>query len=282
MLELDGRESKSAGILLVTVWELGEAAGPLFIAPLSEIFGRYPVFNIANLLFIFGVTLGALSHTTNLFIFSRFLTGFAVASNVLNPAIIGDIFPAETRGSPMSLIMLAPLLGGAIGPAIGAAIAESFGWRKVLFMSAVLAILCEIAFFTLLRETYKVPILQRRAARLREATKDESLKCAWETENKGAAWRALRTSITRPVVVMLDSSVLQIMSLYGALFFTYFYILATTLPGILREFYNFSPTSTGLAFLPFSKIHFSVARSCTNNDRFWSSLWGVFVQPFSG
>jgi MFS family permease len=45
-----GHESKTDSILLVTIWELGEAAGPLLIAPLSERYGRYPVFNIANML----------------------------------------------------------------------------------------------------------------------------------------------------------------------------------------------------------------------------------------
>lgn len=36
VLDLEGRESKSSSVLLVTIWELGEAAGPLIIAPLSE------------------------------------------------------------------------------------------------------------------------------------------------------------------------------------------------------------------------------------------------------
>src|SRR5688572_5982634 len=35
----DGQVDKSAAALLVTLWELGESAGPLLIAPLSEVFG---------------------------------------------------------------------------------------------------------------------------------------------------------------------------------------------------------------------------------------------------
>jgi MFS family permease len=254
VLDLQGEESKSASILLVTVWELGEAAGPLLIAPLSEIYGRYPVFNIANAIFILGVVLAAISQTANLFIFSRFLTGFAVASNVLNPAIIGDIFPSELRGSGMSLVMLAPLLGGAVGPAISGVIAESLGWRMILWISAIVAIVCEIFFFTLLRETYKIPILQRRAARLREERNDESLKCAWDGDNGSTMpfWLGLRTSITRPVIVVFGSSVLQIMSFYGGIVFTLYYILATTLPAMLRDIYDFSPAFVGFSFLSFS------------------------------
>lgn len=255
-MDLEGEGSKSASILLVTVWELGEAAGPLLIAPLSEIYGRYPVFNAANVLFIFGVILSALSQSANVFIFSRFLTGLAVASNVLNPAIIGDIYPSELRGSGMSLVMLAPLLGGAIGPAISGAIAETLGWRTVLWMNGAVAIICEIAFLTMLRETYKVPILQRRAARLRKERKDDSLKCAWEPDNDGTAmsWVVLRASVTRPVLVLMDSGVLQLISIYGGLVFSFYYVLATTLPDMLSEVYHFSPALIGLSFLSFSKI----------------------------
>ena len=112
----------ASSALLVTIWELGEAAGPLLIAPLSEVFGRYPVINGCNILFITFTLMGALSQSTSLLIVARALTGVTVASNVLNPAIIGDMFESDHRGSAMSLLMLAPLIGGAIGPAISGAI----------------------------------------------------------------------------------------------------------------------------------------------------------------
>jgi MFS family permease len=275
VLDLEGEENRSASILLVTVWELGEACGPLLIAPLSEIYGRYPAFNVANVLFILGVLLAAVSQTTGLFIFARFLTGFAVASNVLNPAIIGDIFPSHSRGSGMSLIMLAPLVGGAVGPAVSGLIAESLGWRTILWMSAVMAIICETMFFVFLRETYKVRILQRRAARLRKETNDESFKCAWESDAAASElyWTALRESIQRPALMMLDSSVLQIMSIYGGTIFSFFYILATTLPSILTKVYDFSPALTGYSFLTFSKNQSLETEEYTDLYR-CRSYWG--------
>src|SRR3569833_1954369 len=159
--DLDGGEaSKSASVLLVTIWELGEAAGPLLIAPLSEMYGRYPLMNFCNSLFVACIILAAVSQSTTLFITARALTGLAVASNVLNPAIVGDMFAPESRGVAMSTIMFAPLIGGAIGPAIAGAVAQSTGWRQVLWMSAALAGACELLFLFCFRETYKVPILR--------------------------------------------------------------------------------------------------------------------------
>ncbi|KAI0838857.1 major facilitator superfamily transporter [Hypoxylon sp. FL0890] len=247
----DGQPSESASVLLVTIWELGEAAGPLLMAPLSEVFGRYPVMNVANTLFILATTLAALSQSTTLFISARALTGLAVACNVLNPAIIGDIFVSEERGSAMSLIQLAPLIGGAIGPSISGAIAETMGWRKAMWMSVILATACEVAFLTCFRETYKVPILRRKAARLRRETGNPALRTVFDMDdgsNSGKIWGA----IVRPFTVLAGSGVLQALSLFGAIIFTYFYILATTLPEILESSYDFSPAAAGLAMICFS------------------------------
>ncbi|OTA57683.1 major facilitator superfamily transporter [Hypoxylon sp. EC38] len=267
-----GHSSKSASVLLVTIWELGEAAGPLLIAPLSEVFGRYPVMNVANVLFILATVLAALSRSTTLFIAARTLTGLAVASNVLNPAIVGDIFASEQRGSAMSLIQLAPLIGGAIGPTISGAIAETMGWRKAMWMSVILATACEVAFLTCFRETYKVPILRRKAARLRRETGNPALRTVFDTENgskSGKIWGA----IVRPFTVLAGSGVLQVLSLFGSIIFTYFYILATTLPEIVETRYNFSPAAAGLAMISFSiGSALSVAICNSTLDRIYVKL----------
>ncbi|KAI1453459.1 major facilitator superfamily transporter [Annulohypoxylon moriforme] len=246
-----GHSSKSASVLLVTIWELGEAAGPLLIAPLSEVYGRYPVLNIANALFIVATVLAALSQSTTLFIVARTLTGLSVASNVLNPAIVGDMFVSEQRGSAMSLIQLAPLIGGAVGPAISGAIAETLGWRKAMWMSVILATACEVVFLTLFRETYKVPILRRKAARLRRETGNASLRTVFDADDSPKA-KKIWTAIARPFTVLAGSGVLQALSLFGSIVFTYFYITATTLPDVLETMYGFSPAAAGSALVTFS------------------------------
>jgi len=253
--DLDGTSSKSASVLLVTIWELGEIFGALVVAPLSESFGRYPVFNIANVLFIATNVLAALCQSTPLFIAARALTGVAVASNVLNPAIVGDMFVDEERGSAMSIIMLAPLLGGSIGPAISGAIAENIGWRYVLWMSVILACVCELIFLTCFRETYAVAILKRRAERMRKETGNTALRTPYDVDNPATPDKASKRfwdSVLRPFVVFFDSGVLQVMSLFGSLNFTFFYIMSTTLPDILGNIYGLSPALIGSAFVTFS------------------------------
>ena len=267
--DLDGysghQSTSTASVLLVTIWELGEAAGPLIIAPLSEVYGRYPVYNLANGLFIACTAAGALSQSTTLLIMARFFTGCAVASNVLNPAIIGDIFPNERRGSPMSIVMLTPLIGGAVGPAIAGVVAQTSGWREVMWMSLGLATVAEILFLVLLKETYQPAIVRRRAHELgmaaRKAAKGDDAEAAIP-EDSGSAKSPVWESIKRPISVIGSSVVLQILSLYGAVGFSFFYVMSTTLPGILQNVYHFPPTLVGSTFLSFSQYSWEVVGSC--------------------
>ena len=183
------------------------------------------------------------------------MTGCAVASNVLNPAVIGDMLPPDQRGSAMATLMLAPLLGGAIGPAITGAIAQSIGWRNVLWFAAAMAGVCELCFILLFRETYKSRILQRRIARLRKQKNEDglALKVVVEEECEHTAiaiWKAIK----RPAAVFGGSFVLQILSFYGAIVFTFYYIMSTTLPEVLKSVYGFAPATIGSSFISFSKF----------------------------
>lgn len=241
--ELDNGYPSSAGsALLVTIWEFGEAAGPLLIAPLSEVYGRYPVMNMANIIFILATVSAALCQTTPLFIACRALTGLAVAVNVLNPAIIGDMFAPDQRGSAMSLIMMAPLVGGAIGPAVSGLITELVGWRVVVLIGAALAVACEALFLTCFRETYKLSILRRRISNMSSEP------------TRGPGMKTLLDSVSRPLAVLFGSGVLLSLSLFGAVSFSYFYVLSVSLPGILQDVYHFSPAEVGSSFIAFSKL----------------------------
>ncbi|KAL6705387.1 hypothetical protein ACN47E_007036 [Coniothyrium glycines] len=256
--DLDGRHaSSSSTALLVTIWELGEAAGPLLIAPLSEVFGRYPVMNVCNIGFILATILAVTSQNSSIFIAARMLTGFCVASNVLNPAIIGDMFESEQRGSAMSLIMLAPLIGGAVGPAFSGIIAQTLGWRQILVVAAALATVCEILFLVCFRETYRMAILRHRNL-VSQQNASQSRKIEGNHQDALKIWSA----ITRPFSVLVGSGVLLLLSLYAAVSFSYYYVISISLPSILQDIYGFSAAQTGSAFMSFSVGSFCSVAVC--------------------
>ena len=250
----NGEGSKYASVLLVTIWEFGEAAGPLLIAPLSEIVGRWPVMNVAHTLFVLTTVLAAVSPSASLLIFARALSGLMVTSNVLNPAVIGDIFEADHRGSAMSYVQLSPLIGGAAGPAISGAIAETLSWRWVLWTAAILAGVGELLFLTCFRETYKPAILRRRLAKKQKGRLDgeHGSSGAAAARSEKARSGNLVESVTRPFIIFGSSGVLMSLSLFGSVAFTHFYTIATTLPDILEERYGLSPALTGSSLFVFT------------------------------
>lgn len=237
--DLDGSGGTNSAVLMVTIWELGEAVGPLFIAPLSEVFGRYPLIITLNMVFFLATIFAAVSPSSTLLIASRALMGMSTASNVLSPAIIGDIFEPDQRGTAISLITFIPLIGSGVGSALSGIIMEKLGWRALIWISVALTSISQLLLFTYFRETYKVSILQRRAARLGLEKR--------RTHRVGLA--ELRGCVMRPAMVLLSSGVLAALALFGSIIFAHLYVVATTLPAILKNTYKLSATATGLSFL---------------------------------
>ena len=151
-----------------------------------------------------------------------------------------------------AIVMLAPLLGGAIGPAAAGALAKATGWREIMWLAMGLAAFCEVTFLILFSETYKPSILGRRAARVRKETGDHSFRTEFDDGDRGKG-SAILSSMLRPAVVLWSSFILQIMSLWGALIFAFFYVMSTSFPDMLEEVYSFDEAQRGVAFLSWSK-----------------------------
>jgi hypothetical protein len=86
---------------VVSVYLLGFAIGPLFIAPLSELYGRIYLYHVCNLLFVIFNVACALSKSMGMLIAFRFLAGCAGSS----PLTIGGGTIADSK-SKLFLISL--------------------------------------------------------------------------------------------------------------------------------------------------------------------------------
>jgi hypothetical protein len=106
--------SKILGTLMVTIYILGFAVGPLFLGPLSEVYGRYPVVILSTWFLNVWILGGALAPTMGSLIAMRLLAGIGgSAVMTIAPAIVADIFPVEKRAFGTSIITLAQCLGPA-------------------------------------------------------------------------------------------------------------------------------------------------------------------------
>jgi hypothetical protein len=109
-------EFKSTNVLLasfvVSVYVLGFAFGPLFLAPLSEIYGRLPIYHVCNVGFLALTIACAVSTNLNMLIAFRFLEGvFGSAPLTNGGGTIADLFVQEKRGRAMSTFAMGPIVG---------------------------------------------------------------------------------------------------------------------------------------------------------------------------
>jgi MFS family permease len=106
--------SELIGSLTISVFLVGYMIGPLFLAPLSEIYGRYPVINLSNWFFTVWLLGCALAPDTASIIVMRILAGIGgSAVMVIAPAIAADLYPVERRAFATASIVLAQCAGPA-------------------------------------------------------------------------------------------------------------------------------------------------------------------------
>lgn len=131
-------DNKELASFVVSVYVLGLAAGPLVIAPLSELYGRLPLYHSCNILFIIFTVACAVSSNLNMLIGFRFLEGVAGSAPLtIGGGTIADLVIQEKRGAAMSGFALGPLLGPVIGPVAGGYLAQAEGWRWVFWVIAL-------------------------------------------------------------------------------------------------------------------------------------------------
>ncbi|KAL6715884.1 hypothetical protein ACLMJK_006845 [Lecanora helva] len=216
--------------LVVSIWELGEAFRSLLTGPLSEIYGRGPVYHAANVLFVLFSIGGALSTSIRMVLAFRFLAGFTVASVTLNPTIVGDLFIVEERGKAMAIMNLAPLLGPLAGPVVGGYFSQAIVFR----------------------ETYKVKIIQRKVAKLRQKGDNDQLQSWYDTPLAGNDfWKAL----VRPAQMLILSPILLSLALYVSVVMGYLYLLLTSMTEAFEVAYGFTTGSASLTFLGLGNYH---------------------------
>lgn len=83
----------------------------LVFAPLSEIYGRLPVYHVCNMLFIVFTIACALATNLNMLIVFRFLAGtFGSAPLVNGGGSIADLIVQEKRGAAMAAFAMGPII----------------------------------------------------------------------------------------------------------------------------------------------------------------------------
>lgn len=143
----------------------------------------------------------------------------------------------------MSLYIMTPFLGPAIGAVVGGYVASSKGWRWTMWILLILTGTLAVPGAVGMRETYKKAILKRRA---RKAGR----KVVGPHASLGsAAGYFFRTTLARPLHMVVVEPVVACFTLYVALNIGMLYGFFSAFPWVFETQYGFSLGEVGLSFL---------------------------------
>lgn len=259
--------------LMLSVFVLAYAVGPLFLGPLSEIYGRALVLQLGNLFFlIFNLACGASQNKGEMIAF-RFLAGLGGSAPLaIGGGVLSDCWRAEERGLAVSIYSLAPLLGPAVGPIAGGFITENVSWRWNFWAVSIADALIQLSGLFFLKETYPPKLLHRKAEKLRKETGNLALHTEFEHPERSLA-NTLKISFTRPFKLLGTQPIVQALAVYMAYLYGIMYLVLSTMPGLYDDQYHESIEIGGLNYISLGVGFFLGAQICAPiNDRIYRRL----------
>ena len=242
--------SHEVSILGITLYVFGLAFGPLFLSPISELYGR-------RLTFIFSLTmslawqcLATWSSTIAGVMIGRFLSGF-FGSSFLSVAggTLSDIFTKDEITVPMAIFTTAGFLGPSLGPIIsGAFNSTDYRWTFITFI--ITSGVCLILIIATVPETYPPMLLINKAKRIRKETGDDNYKAPLETiRAETSIFSAVFLSAKRPFALLLFDPMMGVLCFYTGFELAIIYLYFVAFPYIFETIYHFRVMGVACAYL---------------------------------
>ncbi|KAH8695023.1 major facilitator superfamily domain-containing protein [Talaromyces proteolyticus] len=261
--------------MTLSIFVLAYAIGPLFLGPLSEIYGRAIVLQLANLIYlVFNIACGV-CQTKGQMIAFRFLSGLGGSAPLaIGGGVMSDCFQAHERGRAMAIYSLAPLLGPAIGPIAGGFISENTTWRWIFYATSIADGLIQIVGLFALQETYTPTLLLRKAKKLRKETNDPTWHTEFEDPNRSLL-KTLSVSLRRPFILLATQPIVQVLSVFMGYIYGLMYLMLASFPTLWNspDYYNESVGIGGLNYISLGLGFFLGSQiSARLNDRIYQRL----------
>ena len=162
-MESDFGNSRIVSVLGLSTFVLGIAFGPMFFSPLSEFYGRRPIYLVAWTLYVIWIIPEAVAQNIATMIVGRFFDGFAGSTFLaVSGGTVSDLFPRNELQAPMAMFTVAPFLGPCAGPLIGGFINYNTDWRWTYYFLLIWSVALLVAIIFLVPETYREPRRSRK------------------------------------------------------------------------------------------------------------------------
>ena len=227
------------------------AVGPLFWAPLSELYGRQVLFFFTYAVLTAFNAGAAGSQNIQTLIILRFFAGAFGSSPLTNAGgVIADMFPASQRGLAMSIFAVAPFMGPVLGPVVGGFVGQSVGWRWVEGVMAIFTGCLWIIGTFFIPETYPPVLLRARAAELSTLT-GRVYRSQFDISRGSPPKlsKSLDIALSRPWVLLIREPIVLLLSIYMAIIYGTLYMMFAAFPIVFQEERGWSEGIGGLAFI---------------------------------
>ncbi|KAF2399401.1 MFS multidrug transporter [Trichodelitschia bisporula] len=239
-------KSQTVAVLGITTYLIGMAVGSVILAPLSEMYGRRPIYLGAMFSFCILILPCGLAKSLSTILIVRFfgaLAGSAMISNA--PGTVSDIVPEEHRALAFSIWSLGPMNGPVVGPLVGGFVFQYMGWR---WTNWVVMICAGVVFIMmcLMKETYAPAILRQRAAKRRKETGDPRWWSRYDEKKK--LWPLLKMNLSRPFIMACTEPICIFWNIYIAVVYAILYLGFVAYPIVFSGLRHWSPGMTGLSY----------------------------------
>lgn len=243
--------SKEVAVLSLSCYMIGFSLGPLIWSPLSELYGRRPVFMISTPCFMaFNLGCGFAQDMPTLLVLRVFVGFFGACPQSAAGATISDVFAPIERPWPMLVYSFCAFGGPVCGPWAGGFLYVSGNWRWIYFLLAIFAGINTILQFVLLPETY-APVLRKKKAKHLRSQGYSHEQAPIEMH---MTWHDIFTVyLIRPFSMLFNPSELPL--IYAAVWtgwaYALLFIFFEAYPVIFSGIYGFNAGETGLCFIAF-------------------------------
>jgi predicted MFS family arabinose efflux permease len=226
--------------LIVTVAQLGYAAGLVLLLPLGDLFERRRLITALAAITAVFLAAAALAPSIGLFLAAAGLIGFtSVMAQILVPFAAG-LSPEDERGRVVGIVMSGLLLGILLARTVSGLVAQVAGWRAVYGVAATLMAVQMIVLYK------RLPTFRQRVS---------------------LSYPRLLGSVLE---IARAEPVLRWRAVYGALSFAAFSVLWTTLAFLLSgPHYGYGEATIGL----FGLVGATGATAATLAGRFSDRGW---------
>ncbi|KAL2354908.1 synaptic vesicle transporter [Cryomyces antarcticus] len=248
-IEPEFGSSREVATLGLSLFVMGLGCGPMVLSPLSEFYGRRPIYIYSYLMFLIWLIPCAVAPNIQTMLIARFFDGLA-GSAFLSVAggTVGDMFVKSELSAPMMVYTASPFIGPELGPVIGGFINQYTNWRWSFYVLLIWSAVQLTLIFLVVEETYHPVLLRQKAIKLRKETGNEAWKAPIEKMTRSIP-RTVLWSCIRPFQLLFLEPMCLNLCILSAILLGILYLFFGAFPLVFKNNHGFTLSQSGLTFL---------------------------------